>query len=101
MLSFSEVLLDEFSLDLRESLFQVFDVIITKTTKRAVATDPLGMVKLDAKKLPIWQLQNLEHLLVCPILENSCTFNDLETLTPQARVCVQHLIGVMYRLDQK
>lgn len=40
------------------------------------------------------QSQTMEPLLVCPNLEDPCTL-DLETLTSQAKLCVQHWIGVV------
>lgn len=42
-----------------------------------------------------------EHLLVWPNLEDSCTLNDLETITPQTRLFVPHCMGVVLRLDKK
>ena len=39
--------------------------------------------------------QTMKHLLVCPILPQPCTHEDLEELNPRARSCAQHWAGVV------
>ena len=39
--------------------------------------------------------QTMKHLLVCPILPQPCTHEDLEEFNPRARSCAQHLVGVV------
>lgn len=40
------------------------------------------------------QVQSMEHPLVCPNLENTCTVNVLETLTHRAMLYMQNWIDV-------
>ena len=37
--------------------------------------------------------QTMEHLLICPLLPEPCTLEDLEALNDQAKACVQHWTG--------
>ena len=39
--------------------------------------------------------QTMKHLLVCPILPQPCTHEDLEEFNPRARSCAQHWAGVV------
>ena len=39
--------------------------------------------------------QTMKHLLVCHILPQPCTHEDLEEFNPQARSCAQHWAGVV------
>ena len=39
--------------------------------------------------------QTMKHLLVCPILPQPCTHDDLEEFNPRARSCAQHWAGVV------
>ena len=39
--------------------------------------------------------QTMKHLLVCPILSQPCTHEDLEEFNPRARSCAQHWAGVV------
>lgn len=49
-----------------------------------------GHVTNDDLNYQHWQLQTMEHFLVCPNLDDLCTLDYLESLTPQARLCVPH-----------
>ena len=39
--------------------------------------------------------QTMEHLLICPLLPDPCTLEDLEALNDQAKACVQHWTGLV------
>ena len=39
--------------------------------------------------------QTMEHLLICPLLPEPCTLEDLEALNDQAKACVQHWTGLV------
>ena len=39
--------------------------------------------------------QTMEHLLICPLLPEPCTLEDLEALNDQGKACVQHWTGLV------
>ena len=39
--------------------------------------------------------QTMEHLLICPLLPDPCTLEDLEAQNDQAKACVQHWTGLV------
>ena len=39
--------------------------------------------------------QTMQHLLVCPLLPEPCTTNDLESLNPKAKSCILHWKGLV------